>query len=254
MTGMTQSGRRTRHLTDEEVRQKLALKRDVRYSQEGVKWQLALVGGLLSGPFVSLFVLMSFWEVETSAWPVVPFLLLNLTWCLVPVIGHRSMSLEERQRLSPPEQERRLAYDSFWMRLWQGGFGLFTSGMLLWGLVKILLIYNSGFYAIPFTALYLGILIFICVRRTWATRVTVEGTKFHPWLKPFLTLLLSLAVGAPLLGGLTRLVVVTQGQASAVQILGPFILVLLWLLSVVVGFFGILALWIAGLQYQEWKT
>jgi hypothetical protein len=92
------------------------------------------------------------------------------------------------------------------------------------------------------------------VQRNWLMRVAAEGREAHAWVSQGLKVIIVMAMIGPMLGGLSRWFVATRGQESAIQILGPSLLTVLWVFSALIAVFGFLLFLIGRVQYLAWRN
>jgi len=235
---MTPTKHGHQRLTDEQLLKRLAPRRDVRFLH-GQKWKIVLIGGLAAGPFATLPLLLIFLEGSRQVWIPLLLVLLNLGWSLTVGWGHRPISWQAFKELSPPMQERRLYYESFWMYFYEGGLASFVPTVLMFCGAMICFDHNWYPGGAVLLGAYLAALVLAFVRRHWLVQLFMEGFKQHPELGAWMRVLVGLVVAVPILNGLGRLLAVTRGQDYAIAVMGPLLLVVLWVLSATTGVLAI---------------
>ncbi|MCP4542498.1 MAG: hypothetical protein GY832_35710 [Chloroflexi bacterium] len=248
-------------LVNERILQQMALKRDLRFLH-GQKQQILFWLGLLGGPFALSFVLTSQLTMKAPIWPIIVFaMLLNTVWALIIALGHRSIAWEEFKNLSYVRQQRRLYYESMWLRAYQAGYVIFASVVLLWGMVDMGRaaerkgwIEWDNWLEVLLVGSYVAIIAFLLWRRLWLMKVAVEGTRVHRWLGRVIVIVYGVAASAQFLLPAGRLLKVTRGKEYAVRIMGPLVLSGLWILTLAIGVAGVLWLLAACLQYRAWRV
>lgn len=189
---------------------------------------------------------------RTSLWPLLVASVINAGWVIFVSIGHRSISEADYLALLPGERVRRLYYESMWWRLYQGGLGIYVSGAIVWGVVEISVRF-SFFAVLPWLlGSYLLCLVFCFYKRWWIAQVFTEGAKKHKWFRPLVTITFGVIGLIPILGGVARMVQVSEGEEAVQQILFPVFAASLWVLAITTLVLSVIAFLIAYAQYQQW--
>ncbi len=249
--------------TQEELERVLAQERAVRdlrfLANRREKWKVLLLGGIIGSCFISLMPTIIIWDFGSFRWWAL-LSLPGILWTLFIGLAHRSISWETFKKMSPEEKEIRYLYESFWMRLWQGGFGVYVSLILLLG--SILFAY-WGQHDLPGhrqllawgLGLGYGLVMGALWRRRWAWILILEkkgSARSLFWRIAFTVL--SLALLTLLLSpGIYRWMEVLLGKERADTVMSPIFLAVTWLLAIGVGFFSLLGLVIAVTQYRVWR-
>ncbi|MCP4418805.1 MAG: hypothetical protein GY805_19490 [Chloroflexi bacterium] len=237
----------------EKIQERLSINPEPRFLHSTQsKPEILLVTSLLGGPFLLLFALMGR-SGRTSLWPLGIVIAVFAGWAFFIGIGHRSISEDDYFALPQDEKIHRLFYESMWWRLYQGGFALLASGAVIWGAMEIMIRFDFLTLLPLFLGSYLLLLILCFYKHQWIAKVYTEGAKKHKWLKPLVTITFGTIGLMPIVGGVGRMIQVSEGREAAKQFLTPVVAFSLWTLATTLVVLSVVAFLIAHAQYKKWK-
>jgi hypothetical protein len=228
-------------LTSAEIQQQLAIRLDTRFGDSGRKIQLLLVGQLIV-VFALAFVLMGrVWGRGLSPAPLLIPIALNAIWAIFIALAHHwTLIYKNRQEIH--QESDLLLYNSMWVRFWQGGLGLLTSGVIIWGAIELWITRGNASNFVPIILLLSWIVVLALgfIRRDWIAKVVVEGRPVHRRTWKLITIFGGVLFVSPVLSGVGRMMQVSIGkEITMLLLLGPFI-VIIWVLAVSITILSII--------------
>ncbi len=208
--------------------------------------------GILGSFLVTIIPVAYLWDVRW--WPVLS--LPGIFWGAFIGVAHRSMPWEAFRRLSPEERARRALYDSLWLRLFQAGFGIYVSLILVLGLVLLVRRMMPGHPVLEWGVVgTYGLVMGLLWWQRWSwIRVLVEGSKARPFLWNIGSFMVGISLSLLGLGyGISRWMEALLGKEEARSITSCALLIVGWLMAIGFGWMSLLGLMIALAQYRAWR-
>jgi hypothetical protein len=240
-------------LTFDEAKQRLVQKVDVRFQTAHERRSLFLVAIIIM-PMALGPAYFPRYSREAPMWPFIPLIILYLLWNLGIYLRYRPISFTEYKALSTEEKERRVLYDSMWMRLFQTGIGGFIVIGFLWGTIEASLYYEVIWLPTLLIILFLVFLICILYYRKRIAIVYAEGFHTHKRLNRVISIVVGIFATAPILIGISNMMRVQMGQENMVKVILPLWIFLMLAFVMTISIMTLLAVTMSYVQYDVWKN